>query len=255
MIHISLSNATPLWVVAISLAGTLLICLILSLSRLVRSVFPQTAAGRLEWWKSFWKYRRDLRRDRWKRREIRRAERKLGRANDFDRPQREPTQEEQSRNSISGVPTSRQRQDRQTDALRQLQTELERQAGNGGKDSAQQAFPHQAQFDSQVPDLASQRCSLQEGHHKGITLFQDDDSGFYDWMESHPDAYFINIIRNSKATFLVLHRSGCPRFTRNPARHQAKDHVKFCSTDRRNLEGLALQTTDCEATICPACLT
>ena len=158
----------------------------------------------------------------------------------------------QPQSIINGTPTSRERQARQKDALRHLQTGTEWQADDRRRrDSAQQAFPHQARFDSQVPEWAAQHCSSQ----KGITLFQDNDRGFYGWMRIHPDAYFINIECNSKATFFVLHHSGCQHFICNSARSQAKNHIEFCSFDRRSLEGLALQITGYEAAICPACLT
>jgi hypothetical protein len=68
MIHVGLPTGAPMWLVGIFLASALLV-------GLVRALLPQTPAERLDWWKSYWQYRRALRRDRWRRHEQRRAER------------------------------------------------------------------------------------------------------------------------------------------------------------------------------------
>jgi hypothetical protein len=81
VIHISLPAGTPMWLVGVSLCGVLLMGVVYGLVRLIRVALPETPAERLDWWKSFWKYRRDLRHDRWKRHEQRRARRHLSRSN------------------------------------------------------------------------------------------------------------------------------------------------------------------------------
>jgi hypothetical protein len=75
VIHISLPAGAPAWVVGVSLAGVVLTGLAYCLVRLVRAVLPDTSTERLYWWEAFWKYRRDLRNDRWARQELRRARR------------------------------------------------------------------------------------------------------------------------------------------------------------------------------------
>ena len=79
MIHVSLPPGAPTWVVGLSLAGAVLIGLSYCLVRLVRAALPDAPAERLDWWKAFWRYRRDLRRDRWRRRELRRIQRQSNR--------------------------------------------------------------------------------------------------------------------------------------------------------------------------------
>jgi hypothetical protein len=88
----------------------------------------------------------------------------------------------------------------------------------------------------------------------GIRCFRDDDRGFHTWLEDNPDGYFINTERDPKPGYLVLHRTECSHFTRNPALHWTKDYIKFCSGNRRMLEGWAIDTVGGEATICPTCL-
>lgn len=75
MIHIGLPAGTPAWIIGISLAGVLLIGLIYGLVRLVRAALPATSAERLNWWRYYWEHRRDLRHDRWRRRDQRRLRR------------------------------------------------------------------------------------------------------------------------------------------------------------------------------------
>jgi hypothetical protein len=59
-----------------------------------------------------------------------------------------------------------------------------------------------------------------------ITSFQDDDRGFFAWLEGNPDGYFINSERNPGPRYLVLHCSRCPHFTGNVALHWTKDYVQ-----------------------------
>lgn len=75
MIHITIPADTPTWVIVISLTGVFLIALVSGLTLLARTVLPKTSAGRLNWWKEFWKHRSNLRHERWERRDQRRLQR------------------------------------------------------------------------------------------------------------------------------------------------------------------------------------
>jgi hypothetical protein len=88
----------------------------------------------------------------------------------------------------------------------------------------------------------------------GIMRFQDDDRGFFGWLEGNPDGDFDNSERNPRPAYLVLHRSGCPHFTGNPALHWTKDYVKHCSPDRSELEQWASSAIGGEVTSCVTCL-
>jgi hypothetical protein len=87
----------------------------------------------------------------------------------------------------------------------------------------------------------------------GFTVFRDDDRGFFDWLDQHPDGYFVNTERNPKPNYLVLHKPECPHFSRNEAVHWTKDYVKFCSTNRGDLEEWALNQVGGEVTLCRSC--
>jgi hypothetical protein len=88
----------------------------------------------------------------------------------------------------------------------------------------------------------------------GITLFQDDDRGFFDWLADSPDRYFINTERKPKLSYLVLHRPNCRHFTGNPALHRTKDYVKYCSSCREDLETWTADTLGSDPTPCPTCM-
>ncbi len=87
----------------------------------------------------------------------------------------------------------------------------------------------------------------------GVTLFRDDDSGFSGWLDGNPEGYFINAERNPGPRYLVLHRPGCPHFSRNPGLHWTKDYIKICSADRRRLETWAASAVGGEVTLCRTC--
>jgi hypothetical protein len=68
-----------------------------------------------------------------------------------------------------------------------------------------------------------------------ILCFQDDDAGFRRWREDNPSGYFLNTERNPGPGYLMLHRAGCPHFTRSQL-HWTKDYIKFCAPDQASLE-------------------
>ena len=67
VVRIILPGWTPAWVVVAGVLGALLVAAVYALVRLVRVALPATSAERLDWWRDFWLYRRELRRDRWER--------------------------------------------------------------------------------------------------------------------------------------------------------------------------------------------
>lgn len=85
-----------------------------------------------------------------------------------------------------------------------------------------------------------------------ITCFQDDDTGFLRWREANPGGYFLNTERKPRASYLILHRSGCPHFTGSPL-HWTRDYIKFCSPDRTDLETWAADATGGDVTHCRTC--
>jgi HB1, ASXL, restriction endonuclease HTH domain len=88
---------------------------------------------------------------------------------------------------------------------------------------------------------------------QGFTIFRDDDDAFFDWLEEHPDGYFVNTERNPKPSYLVLHKPECPHFTGGKTLHWTKDYVKVCSALRSELEEWAVNTVGGEVTLCRSC--
>ena len=87
-----------------------------------------------------------------------------------------------------------------------------------------------------------------------ITCFRDDETGFVNWRDGHPDGYIVNSERNPRPSYLVLHRATCGHLTSpNPLRW-TKDYIKFCSLGRTDLEEWAKVDVGGEVTLCPTCL-
>lgn len=90
-------------------------------------------------------------------------------------------------------------------------------------------------------------------HPPSVTVFRDDDEAFFDWLDDHPEGYFINSERRPKPTYLVLHHPSCSHFTRNPAKNWTRDYVKVCSPGRGDLEEWATGTVGGSVTLCSTC--
>ncbi len=88
---------------------------------------------------------------------------------------------------------------------------------------------------------------------QGVTLFRDDDTGFFTWLDDNPDGYFINTERSPRPSYLVLHRSKCSHFDRGPNARWTKKYVKLCSCDRGHLEEWTVGTVEGEMTLCRTC--
>ncbi len=86
-----------------------------------------------------------------------------------------------------------------------------------------------------------------------IELFRDDDQGFFDWLDEHPDGFFVNTDRTPKPDYLVLHRPSCSHIDRNPSMNWTTDYVKLCATDRADLEEWAASVVGGEVTLCRTC--
>lgn len=86
-----------------------------------------------------------------------------------------------------------------------------------------------------------------------IIVYKDDDQGFFDWLDDHPDGYLINCERSPKPNYLVLHRPSCPHFDRAPSIHWTKDYIKICSARRDDLEEWAVGTVGGDVTLCKTC--
>jgi len=71
--------------------------------------------------------------------------------------------------------------------------------------------------------------------------FRDDDAGYVNWLDAHPDGYVINISRSHRPTGSRMHRAGCRwiRSTGQP-RQQTRTYVKICAERVDELEQWAI---------------
>ena len=90
-------------------------------------------------------------------------------------------------------------------------------------------------------------------HTPNVVMFKDDDQGFFDWQEAHPEGLFINTERKPNPKYLVLHLSGCSHFKGAESIRWTKDYVKIASTDRDALEEWASESVGGEPTLCGTC--
>lgn len=85
-----------------------------------------------------------------------------------------------------------------------------------------------------------------------VVIFRDDDSEFHDWLDRHPEAYFIKAGRRPTIDSLVIHGSRCPHFDRSGGVKWTYT-LKACATDRSELEKWARDETGGEPTNCRDC--
>ena len=64
----------------------------------------------------------------------------------------------------------------------------------------------------------------------GMQHFVDDDGGYLDWLDHHPDGFVINTLRTPSAAYLMLHRASCGTITGKPARGTTfmGEYAKVC---------------------------
>lgn len=74
----------------------------------------------------------------------------------------------------------------------------------------------------------------------GMQRFVDDDRGYLDWLDHHPDGFVFNTGRTPSAAYLMLHRAGCGTITGTPARGVTftGDYAKVCG-EQNELEEFA----------------
>jgi hypothetical protein len=89
-----------------------------------------------------------------------------------------------------------------------------------------------------------------------IILFRDDDEGFFEWLEEHPDGFFLNTERNPGPQYLVLHQPACRHFKGEREQlNWTKDYVKLCAEHSGTLEDWAMEAfgESAEPTLCSSC--
>jgi hypothetical protein len=74
----------------------------------------------------------------------------------------------------------------------------------------------------------------------GMQQFVDDDHGYLDWLDHHPDGFVINTGRTPSAAYLMLHRASCGTISGKPASGTTfmGEYAKVCG-ERNELEEFA----------------
>ena len=85
--------------------------------------------------------------------------------------------------------------------------------------------------------MAERSCSGDDEH---MRRFVDDDRGYLDWLDHHPDGFVINTERTPSAAYLMLHCAPCGTINGSPARGTTftGDYIKLCG-ERDELEQFA----------------
>ena len=89
-----------------------------------------------------------------------------------------------------------------------------------------------------------------------MRIFEDDDSGYLAWVESHQGGVVVNTYRKPHPGYLMLHQASCGTIRGKPARGDrwtTGDFIKACSETRAALDQWARQNVGGELTPCKIC--
>lgn len=76
-----------------------------------------------------------------------------------------------------------------------------------------------------------------------VEIFRDDEMGYLEWLERHPNGFVVNSRRTLDPEYLVLHRARCTSIRRyssmdtDPGGFTERGYVKMCSGSIEELEG------------------
>ena len=70
--------------------------------------------------------------------------------------------------------------------------------------------------------------------------FVEDDDGFMAWANDHPNGFVLNVERNPKAGYLILHTATCAQIIdrRTAPGRRTYDYIKVCAEAKADLERL-----------------
>ena len=86
-----------------------------------------------------------------------------------------------------------------------------------------------------------------------VLKFIDDDAGFINWRDTHPNGFIVNAARTPKASYLKLHRTSC--YSMNKLRpgycHWTEQYIKICSERVEDLDDWARRNVSQNAKLQP----
>ena len=74
-----------------------------------------------------------------------------------------------------------------------------------------------------------------------MEIFWNDESGYAQWRDSHPNGYVLNLPRNlTPSTYIMLHQATCghiadPGPTAAPLNYTTNDYYKVCGMEREKI--------------------
>jgi len=70
-----------------------------------------------------------------------------------------------------------------------------------------------------------------------VCIFRNDEAGYLEWCQKHPDGFVVNTRQVRDANYLVLHKASCLRINndRQPGGFTERSYSKICSTSDSEL--------------------
>src|SRR5208282_4227651 len=91
------------------------------------------------------------------------------------------------------------------------------------------------------------------GPPEGVTRFVDDDYGYLQWLQSHPNGYVLNCGRTLNVASLVLHKASCQRVSANVGSIWITSQGKVCAMTTFELDEWAHRATGGVPDRCETC--
>ncbi|MHC4705582.1 MAG: hypothetical protein ACYS8I_00650 [Planctomycetota bacterium] len=73
--------------------------------------------------------------------------------------------------------------------------------------------------------------------------FDNDDEGYFRWIEEHPDGFVLNVRRNPDPSYIVLHSASCGHISsakRAAGAYTERSYRKWCSRSVDELREAAI---------------
>lgn len=89
-----------------------------------------------------------------------------------------------------------------------------------------------------------------------IEIFRDDDAGYLGWLAAHQTGFVLNVARNPRPNYLILHRASCRTISGRPTRGGpwTGPYIKVCSDDQLQIAAWTGHHVGAGPTRCGVCL-
>lgn len=86
-----------------------------------------------------------------------------------------------------------------------------------------------------------------------MTIFTDDDQGYFSWLAHHRDGFVVNANRTPSAKYLVLHQSQCYHIQKWEGYKSTVTYIKICSDNKAELHEWARRNFNGQLKVCRTC--